>query len=91
MENNFIIRKVDVKNLIDSLVELWNAGVNYVDLQGMPGDVMDRVLLGVKQEYRRGSREDEEKYYSTDGGAPLDEKPERLTDDDINQLLNDDE
>ena len=91
MNNEFIIRKIDVRNLIDSLVELWNAGVNYVDVKGVPGEDMDRILLGVRHEYKEGMREDEEKYYTTENGAPLDDKPERLTDDDINQLLNDDE
>lgn len=87
MSDNFIIRKIDVRNLIDSLIELWNAGVNYVDIQGVPGDEMDRILLGVKHEYKEGFRDEEEKYYSTDGGAPLDDKHEKLTDDELNQLL----
>ena len=69
------LRKIPLESFIDTLIDLYEHGVLYVDLIADPGENIDRVGIYVKDEYM------------DDGMFPklLNKK---ITDDDINQLLN---
>lgn len=77
-KNEVIIRKIDLKVLIDTLVDVYNSGANYVDLIGKPDEEQDTIGIIVHEDYMADPDdliEEEED----------DDKP--LSDDDINQLL----
>ena len=52
MDNNQLrIRKIYISTFIDTLVELYNKGVDYVDLIGTMDDVQDSIGLSFSKEY----------------------------------------
>ena len=63
---------------IETLIDLYDQGVSYVDLIGYPGDRVDKVGIYVKDEYM--------KYDFEETSSKLLNK--KITDEDINQLLN---
>jgi len=66
------LRKIPLESFIDTLIDLYENGVLYVDIIGDPGENIDRVGIYVKDEYM-----DDPKLLN-----------KNITDDDINQLLN---
>ena len=76
MENNpLIIRKVPLEVLINLLVEIYNKGVNYIDIIGQPGEEEDLVGISYNDDYieNKENKESEAKI--------------KLSDEDLNQLL----
>jgi len=51
MEKRFKIRKVFIDELINALHDLYDQGVEFVDIDGTVSDVRDRVEFVVKDEY----------------------------------------
>ena len=45
------IEKIPLDKLIDTLVELYNKGIDYVDIAGVPGKEFDRLAIGFNKEY----------------------------------------
>lgn len=74
--NDRIIRKIHLKTFIDTLVDVYNSGANYVDIVGKPDEEQDTIGIIVHEDYMADPDEIEEED---------DDKP--LSDDDINQLL----
>lgn len=74
--NDRIIRKIDLKMLIDTLVDVYNSGANYVDIVGKADEDQDTIGIIVHEEYMADPDDLEE------GGG---EQP--LSDEDLNQLL----
>lgn len=52
MENKEIaIRKIPLNTFIDILVELYNRGVDFVDLSGETGNKSDRLAISFTEDY----------------------------------------
>jgi len=83
MENRVKIRKVNVLSLVNALVQVYNIGVNWVDIYGETNDEQDIVGLLFRKEYVAEEAKDNFETI-TDQNT---EKKIELTDDDINQLL----
>lgn len=74
--NDRIIRKVDLKMLIDTLVDVYNSGANYVDIVGKADEEQDTIGIIVHEDYM------------ADPDEMIEEEEDKpLSDDDINQLL----
>lgn len=77
------IQKIPLDKLIDTLVDLYNKGIDYVDIAGVPGEEFDRMAIAFTREYmtEQGKKNFE--------GFDLDVEigPERLTDSDLNDLI----
>jgi len=94
MENNLTIRKIPVDVLLDLLTNLYNQGVDYVDLIGDINDETqeDRIGIAVYKEYMAKDVDVEELVFPG-GTLPLKIKEEyfeefkKLSEDDLNQLL----
>lgn len=71
------IERIELKTFISKLVELYNKGVDYVDLRG------DREPTGEPSLHILYS----EDYLSEEARENLHEKNDNITDTDINQLL----
>lgn len=71
------IERIELKTFITALVDLYNKGVDYVDLKGdkePSGEPSLHILFS-------------EDYLSTEAREKIHEKNDEITDTDINQLL----
>lgn len=75
MENNKEIRlnKIPLKPFLEALTDIYNRGVDYVDIIGAHGDEQDSIGIAIKEEYFSEPEEEEDE--------------EDLSDEDINQLI----
>jgi hypothetical protein len=76
MDKTAKFRKIPLKNLIDTLVVIYNSGADYVDILGRTGNPQDIVTISVIQEYMASQEKD------------VPESRSLLTDEDIDNLLN---
>lgn len=86
-DNQLRIRKIYINTLIDTLVELYDMGVDYVDLIGTMDDVQDSIGLSFCREYMAKGMElnfDNISEGDIDKDIKIDKK---LSDEDLNQLL----
>lgn len=74
MENNNELRlkKIPLKPFLEALTDIYNRGVDYVDIIGTSGDEQDSIGIAIKEEYFSEPEEEEEK---------------DLSDEDLNQLI----
>jgi hypothetical protein len=85
MENREVkIQKIPLDRLIETLVDLYNKGIDYVDIAGVPGIDQDRMAIVFTKEYMT---EEGKKNFGEDDELDLEIGPSKLTDDDINQLI----
>lgn len=93
-ENNkkkeVILRKIALQKFIETLVNVYNSGADYVDIIGTPDENQDTIGIVVHEEYLSkddmeiefiADDEDEEEEYI----EPTNDKP--LSDEDINDLI----
>ena len=45
------LRKIPLKLLIDTLVEIYERGADFVDVVGVPDDMQDEIGIMVREEY----------------------------------------
>jgi hypothetical protein len=85
-DSNLRIRKVAVNAFVDILVDLYNKGVDYVDIIGILDDVQDSVAISFSKEYMA---EDMQSNFDEIGTKEIetDEINIKLSDDDLNQLI----
>jgi hypothetical protein len=85
MENKEIkIQKIPLDRLIETLVDLYNKGIDYIDIAGVSGDEQDRMAIVFTKDYMT---EEGKKNFGEDDELDLEIGPSKLTDDDINQLI----
>lgn len=61
---------------LEALTDIYERGVDYVDIIGVPGEEQDSIGISVKEEYFAKEVDDEEE----DNDSPL-------SDSDLNQLI----
>jgi hypothetical protein len=88
MKNHPVLKKVDISELMDTMMELWRRGIDYIDILIKPEE--NSIALLFTEEYlsdeareKLEEMEDDdegfiEKYREIKGG---------LTDEDLNQLM----
>jgi len=85
-DGNLRIRKVEVNAFIDVLVDLYNQGVDYVDIIGILDDVQDSLAISFSKEYM--SKDMESNFNEMVSGETDTEQINiKLSDDDLNQLI----
>ncbi len=85
MENREVkIQKIPLDRLIETLVDLYNKGIDYVDISGVPGIDQDRMAIVFTRDYMT---EEGKKNFGEGDELDLEIGPSKLTDDDINQLI----
>ena len=88
MSNNQLrIRKIYINTLIDTLVELYDMGVDYVDLIGTMDDVQDSIGLSFSKEYMAKGMEINFDNISEEDIEQDIKVDKKLSDEDLNQLL----
>ena len=88
MENNdgvLTIKKVPLDGFIDILMDLYNKGVDYIDITGVTNEHMDKMAISFTTEYMMEGVEE-----NFDDIPPLDIKDllnEKLSDKDLDELI----
>ena len=83
MENKEVcIKKIPLDNFINILMELYNKGLDYVDIQGVTDNSQDRLAISFTNEYMTPEGVD-----NFMGSPYIEEVDMKLTDEDLNQLL----
>ena len=80
--NQVILRKVALKAFIDTLVNVYNSGADYVDIVGSNDEQQDTIGIIVTDEYM-ADPDDMELEIEDDE----EEDQKKLSDDDIDQLI----
>lgn len=76
------IEKIPLQELIDTLVSLYNKGIDYVDIVGIPGEEFDRMAIAFTKDYMT------EEGMKNFGEMEIEiESNKKLTDEDLNQLI----
>jgi len=85
MENREVkIQKIPLDRLIETLVDLYNKGVDYIDISGIQGEEFDRMAIVFTKDYMT---EQGKINFGEVDELDLEIGPSKLTDDDINQLI----
>ena len=85
MENKEVkIQKIPLDVLIETLVSLYNQGIDYIDIAGKPGTDFDSMAIVFTKDYMT---EEGKKNFGEVNELDLEIGPSKLTDDDINQLI----
>lgn len=93
MKNKEIcIKKIPLDRFIDVLMNLYNKGLDYIDIQGIPGDVEDKLAISFTNDYMIGEDNDKETVAEFDANAEnkvrhIKELDMKLTYEELNQLL----
>ena len=74
--NEVRLKKIPLRMFLEALTDIYERGVDYVDIIGVPGEEQDSIGISVKEEYFAKEEEDDEE----DNNAPL-------SDSDLNQLI----
>lgn len=82
MENNHdvILRKIPLALLLEHLTEIYNAGVDYVDILGVNGEEQDKIGIAFNTSYM--SPEEDVSLEQEESQINI-----KLSDEDLNQLL----
>jgi hypothetical protein len=80
-KNQVILRKIALKTFIDTLVNVYNSGADYVDLIGSNDEEQDTIGIIVTDEYMADPDDMELEIEDED------EEEKKLSDDDIDQLI----
>lgn len=86
-ENNSLkIRKVHLNTFIEILIDLYNKGVDYVDIIGSMDKGQDSIGISFSKEYM--SKEHQENFNKIHVTSKTDDEINiKLSDEDLNQLL----
>ena len=84
MKENIKIRKIHLDTLIQILVEMFDKGVDYIDIIGEINDVQDSIGISFSKEYM--NKEMQENFDEIDS-KHVKEGDVSLSDDDLNQLI----
>lgn len=77
------IEKIPLDRLINTLVELYNQGVDYIDIAGVPGVEFDRMAIGFNKDYM--TEQGAKNFEGLEKDLEIDQQ--KLTDEDLNQLI----
>jgi len=90
-DKHVTIKKVHLDSLIDILVDLYDRGVDYVDIIGVNDKVQDSIGISFSKDYMNTElRENFDKIPTTNKNQIKENKTKiniKLSDDDLNQLL----
>lgn len=71
------LKKIPLRVFLEALTDIYNRGVDYVDIIGVPGEEQDSIGIAVTKDY-----------YSPDIEFEDDDEGLRdITDEDLNQLI----
>lgn len=85
--NQVNIRKVHLNNFIEILVELYNRGVDYIDITGLQDGDQDKMAISFTAEYMMEGADANFKDIPEKGMDINELLNKKLSDEDLNELL----
>lgn len=85
-KNQVRLKKIPLGVFIQALMDIYNTGVDYVDIIGVPGEEQDTIGIAFCDEYL-SKEEEEENPEETLEDLKEQIKNINLSDEDLNQLL----
>lgn len=79
------IQKIPLNELIETLVSLYNHGVDYVDIIGEPGEQFDKMAISFVEEYM--TDQGKKNFFAMESNMEVESSNKKLSDEDLNQLL----
>jgi hypothetical protein len=80
-----VIKKVPVKELITVLVDLFEKGVDFIDIKGDANDIINKLSITVEPEYINSGEED---FIDEDEDFEIEDFPSvMLSENDLNDLV----
>lgn len=87
MSKQVRLRKIPLNILIQALMDIYNTGVDYIDLIGKPDEEQDTIGIAFCEEYMSKDEETEEgETEETFDDLKEEIKNIKLSDEDLNQL-----
>jgi hypothetical protein len=86
-KNQVRLKKIPLGVFIQALMDIYNTGVDYVDLLGTPGEEQDTIGIAFCDEYLSKEEPDEEVIEDNIEHLKEQIKNINLSDEDLNQLL----
>lgn len=84
-DNELRLNKIPLKVFLEALTDIYNRGVDYIDIIGTPGEEQDSIGIAIKQEYFSKDLEDDiEDEDDEDFPSP---SSKDISDEDLNQLI----
>ena len=87
MENKMVVRRVSVEMLLSVLTNLYEQGVDYVDVTGKINEEADQLGISVNENYLANENLKLEDIDFPKIEFTLDRLPRKLNEDDLNNLL----
>ena len=87
MENKMVVRRVSVEMLLSVLTNLYEQGVDYVDVTGKINEEADQLGISVNENYLASENLKLEDIDFPKIEFTLDRLPRKLNEDDLNNLL----
>jgi hypothetical protein len=85
-KKEIILRKIALQKFIETLVNIYNSGADYVDIIGTPDDNQDIISIVVHEEYL-SKDEDEIEFIDEEEEEYIEPNNKPLSDEDINELI----
>jgi hypothetical protein len=86
-DKNIHIRKIHLDGFIEILVELYNKGVDYIDLTGVQDGDQDRMAISFTTDYMMEGAEENFKNVPLEGMDINKLLSQKLSDKDLNDLI----
>jgi hypothetical protein len=86
-DKNIHIRKIHLDGFIEILVELYNKGVDYIDLTGVQDGEQDRMAISFTTDYMMKGAEENFKNIPLEGMDINELLNQKLSDKDLNDLI----
>lgn len=85
-EGEVILRKIPVDKLIDLLIEMYNHGVDYIDISGNQEEDQDNMVISFTKDYMT---EEGQKHFKEDDSIDIAERlmNGKLSEEDLNDLM----
>lgn len=87
-QNELILRKIPVDKLIDLLIEMYNKGVDYIDIYGVPDKDQDKIGISYIEDYMTKGDDEINVIHKGDDEVLEDLlKKSKLSEEDLNDLI----
>lgn len=82
MKNQIRLKKIPIEVMVDVLINLFDKGVDYIDIIGTPNEEQDTIAITFCKEYM--SEEYQETFDNIEADIDINKN---LSDEDLNELL----
>jgi hypothetical protein len=92
-KNQVRLKKIPIAVFLKALMDIYESGVDYVDIIGVPGEEQDTIGIAFSDDYMsKAESEDDDDDINNENDSNIEQLEEeikniKLSDEDLNQLL----